>query len=67
MLATPSTAIPRRRASPSNACSSVPSGSARAGVPTRISRSLPFLTSFGEDSHGELYATTIDGGLHALR
>jgi hypothetical protein len=36
-------------------------------VPTRISRSLPFLTSFGEDGHGELYATTIDGGLYALR
>jgi glucose/arabinose dehydrogenase len=39
----------------------------RASAPARISTSLPLLSSFGEDGNGELYATTTDGGLYALR
>jgi len=39
----------------------------RAGQPVRLSSSLPTLSSFGEDANGELYATTIDGSLYALR
>ena len=39
----------------------------RAGAPVRLADSLPSLTSFGEDGNGELYATTLDGGLYTLR
>jgi glucose/arabinose dehydrogenase len=39
----------------------------RAGLPVRLSGNLPNLSSFGEDVNGELYATTIDGGLYELR
>jgi len=39
----------------------------RMGVPGRLSSGLPNLSSFGEDGNGELYATTIDGGLYELR
>ena len=39
----------------------------RASVPVRLASSLLNLSSFGEDGNGELYATTIDGGLYVLR
>jgi hypothetical protein len=39
----------------------------RASAPVRVETSLPNLSSFGVDASGELYATTIDGSLYALR
>jgi glucose/arabinose dehydrogenase len=38
----------------------------RASAPVALDSRLPNLTSFGEDGNGELYATTLDGGLYAL-
>ena len=40
---------------------------ARGVSPSALSGNLPNLSSFGEDGNGELYATTIDGGLYELR
>jgi hypothetical protein len=39
----------------------------RASAPVALGSRLPNLTSFGEDGSGELYATTLDGGLYELK
>jgi glucose/arabinose dehydrogenase len=39
----------------------------RAGPIVRLPGKIPSITSFGEDSNGELYAVSLDGVLYALR
>jgi glucose/arabinose dehydrogenase len=39
----------------------------RAGPIVRLPRTVPSITSFGEDANGELYAVGYDGVLYALR
>jgi glucose/arabinose dehydrogenase len=38
----------------------------KASVETQLSQTIPNLESFGEDGRGNLYATSLDGGLYRL-
>jgi hypothetical protein len=39
----------------------------RPSAPVALASRLPNLTSFSEDGSGEVYATTLDGGLYELK